>query len=147
MKPICPFCKKEIPFINNAKTFSGTAFPPLQSSILQYKMYVCNLCQAPTRDTLIKELYLWSNFEEAKLLSRALLIDNYYVVIYYSNDLSDKGPSTKIYKDILGTIQSSMEFEPITLKDAVCDLGYVLDLPLYDMVAVKNKLMTLAVFS
>lgn len=148
MNYVCPLCHKDM------------QQDPGPNSIGRFELYVCNLCMAPHYDSMYKELYSNTTitpviegaprekFVSKMLLAQAILVDEFYVVLYHNYYLNHNScPSSFIYKDIVGTVAHSLDFEPITIHSPICILDFTLELPWHDIKLIKNKLKTYAVFS
>ena len=160
MNPTCPFCTKELTLDNDHIQITMGAVGNGIDTLSKYELYVCHLCQSPVYDSMYKELYSRDSMTliidgvrgetivTKKLLVKAALIDEFYVIVGTDYHLGHKrNPFTSIYKNIIGTVGHSIDFEPITANKPVLDLDYILDLPFDNIPALKNKLQTYTVFS
>ncbi|MGI0059742.1 MAG: hypothetical protein ACREBJ_08225 [Nitrosotalea sp.] len=104
-----------------------------------FDVYTCLGCQ-PTHETWYRQVFYAGEYE---LLATTIRVDEYYIVVNYSFNYSSKRTRyTTIYKKILGTIDNSMDFEPLTWGPDLpfADLNFVIDLRLHDIPALKRKL-------
>lgn len=129
---ICPFCHKYL------------HMEPEHAGQLVFDLFLCRGCQLPIHDTLYRQLYYKDKLE---LLVDTIRVDNFYVIRYHVSMQKGNSPHSMIYKNIIGTFDSSPNMEPISMNKPVCDIDHVIDLPLHNIELLKHKLRIYTTFS
>lgn len=111
-----------------------------------FDVFLCAGCQ-PGFDTRYRQVFYYGEYE---LLATTIRVDEYYIVLNYSFNYTTRRTNyTTIYKKVLGTLDANMDLEPITWGPDLpfADLDFIVDLPLHDIPALKEKLSIYATFS
>lgn len=126
----CELCQKLMPIIQDGRRI--------------FDIYRCSGC-LPDYNSMYRQLY---RKECSILLAESIRLSNFYVVKYHCCNSAGKMKFTIIYKNILGIIEpDNPDFEPVTFSKPVCEIGHLIDLPLYDPEATLHKLSIYATFS
>ena len=131
----CGFCNEEMSLLN--KTYQTL-----------FDIYTCIDCQKSKFKTLYKETYYAGDNE--RLLTQ-IRVDEYYVIQNYKFNYTSKRQNyTTIYVRFLGLISPySVDSEPIawTPAEPALILDGIIDLPMDNPLAIKEKLQTYILFS
>lgn len=125
----CPFCGKA-PLLSDSKAHAEYFF-----------LYTCQGCKRPEHDTKFRVLHDKKTFE---LLSISIRIDDYHI-IYRFADPHTRATShnTTVFKNLVASILN----EERRSSPVVFEVDYILELPLNDIEATKNKLDIYSTFS
>ena len=128
---LCEFCQKLMP-----RTDDGQGV---------FDVYRCSDC-LPGYVSMYRQLYYKDG---TMLLAESIRLGSFYVVKYHQpTSTGDKFHYTVISKDILGIIDpDNSDFEPISYTNPVCEIDFLVDLPLHDPEATLHKLSIIATFS
>ena len=132
---ICRFCNKNLYKISHHN-------PDL------FDMFLCSNCLFPTYHSQYRELYF---FAEEELLAASFRLDEFYVVLNYSFNFTNKRTNyTTIYKNSIGSIDTSVDLQPIIWDRGfplVCDIDHIVEFPFQDPAKLKVKLQIYTLFA
>lgn len=132
----CKFCNKELEQVDHTNREI-------------FDIFMCNGCLKPNYDTVYRRVHYKG---QPKILATTIRIDEFYVILNHElNYVSKRAQYTQIYKykKVLGIMNTDPDPQPITwaAERPVCDLDIVLDLPLNNPMALKEKLKIYTLFS
>lgn len=112
-----------------------------------FDVYLCAGCKKPDFDTRYR-IVCYKGYPD--ILAVTVRLDEYYIILNHNfNYTTRRTKYTTIYKKVIGSINYSLDLEPITWgpEEPVCDLDFLVKLPLHDPAAVKRKLQIYTLFS
>lgn len=110
-------------------------------------LYICEGCVKPNFDTRFRHV---TYKDEPYILATTIRIDEWFIILNYAFNYTNKRTNyTQIYKKVIGELDSSLDLAPITWGPdrPVCDLDFVMKLPLHNPALVKQKLQIYTTFS
>lgn len=130
----CPFCHQELEIINHTN-----------SDLLD--VYLCQGCRLPEFSTRFR-CVTYKN--EKYILATTITLDDFFIELNYAFNFTNRRTNyTKIYKGIIGELDSSLDLTPITWASGnpVCDFDFIMKLPLHDPASTLQKLRIYTTFS
>lgn len=130
----CVFCNKVPPKIEHANN-------------KYLDVYVCTSCLGPEYNTKFREI---ANVGESVILADSIRIDDFYIIRNFEyNPTYMKANYTRIYRDIIGCLDTSNDMEPLSFRrdPLICQLDIIIELPWYDLELCKQKLQIYTTFS
>ena len=132
--PPCQFCHKELEVINHTN-----------SDLLT--IYLCEGCRLPEYYTRFRCV---TYKDSEHVLAITVTLDEFFIELNYAFNFTNRRTNyTKIYKNVIGELDTSLDLAPITWGkgDPVCDLDFVVSFPLHNPALVKQKLQIYTLFS
>ena len=126
MKRICVFCKNKLKF----PIFS-------ENRLSIYNRYGCENCQFPNYKTYYMQYYKVILAEQI-LYAENIAIDKFFITKNYNSN------TTFIYNDVIGTYGDYID--PISIKDPICKLNYIIDISFEKLNDTLEKLDTWMLF-